>query len=175
MSDKKASVDVAWMKRKLPTSLRAQGLRSFMRVATMAPDQIDRAFETRWRRGCEAQVALLFAMFWRRSGDHERSRRAIALMYAQLRDGSPPYKLNSVRGLKEKHVRALLDRWRGEELAPETIRKRVQELGDFAAWFEKRQVVDNVLRARAKARKRETPPRKGPGSRSESGLSVGQS
>lgn len=54
--------------------------------------------------------------------------------------------VNSVRGLKEKHVGALLARWDREGLAPETVRKRMGQLRDFVYWFEKCQVVDNVLR-----------------------------
>ena len=151
MGTHEGSVDEAWIDGKLPLPLQIRALRPVLPVASMTDGQVDHAFKARWRRGCDEQVALLFAARWRRPGDYHRSRRAVALMYAQLREGSPPFKLNSVRGLKEKHVRALLARWEREGLAAETVRKRVQELRDFTEWFEKCQVVENVMRARAVA------------------------
>ena len=145
------SVDEAWMGRKFPLPLRFRALRKVARVGSMTDGQIDHAFKAAWRRGCDHQVAILFAVFWRRPGDHDRPRRNVALAYAQLRDNNPPYKLNSVRGLKEKHVRVLLERWEREGMAAETVRKRITELRDFTEWLEKRHVVDNVLRARNSA------------------------
>ena len=146
MTKKKVCPDFAWIERELPIKLRARGLRPFMRADRLPPEKIAHWFRVHWRRGCAEQITLLYAMFWKRETDCARELRNVTLMYAQLREHDPPFMVNSVRGLKEKHVGALLARWDREGLSPETVRKRMGQLRDFVYWFEKCQVVDNVLR-----------------------------
>ena len=143
---KQPNSDQRWIERSMPLGLQARALRPTLQVGKLSGAQLAAAFTVAWSRGCETQIELLFTALWKRPRSYAIPRRTVAAIYGELIAG--PFKLQSVRAIKEKHVRWLLDQWKARGIAQTTERKRLLELRDFLEWIQKRQVVDNVMRAR---------------------------
>ena len=66
--------------------------------------------------------------------------RALSLIADQLKEGG--YRLPSARSLKPKHIRHLVDRWRGEGLTAGTMKNRLGHIRTWATWVNKTSILE---------------------------------
>ena len=65
----------------------------------------------------------------------EWREKNLFLIFSQLKEMG--YRLSSPYGLKERHIRALMQRWESEELSASTLQNRLSLLRTFSEWINK--------------------------------------